>query len=418
MSVRRAAIISSWLGLLAIAGGVVAHARYITDLSAFLPARPTPMQQLLVEQLRDGPTSRLILIALEHGDIATRGTISRAMARALRRDPEFSLIGNGEPVSAERDREFLFRHRYLLSDAVSAQHFSVAGLRGALEGTVLDLSAPEGLLLKSLVPHDPTGEMLEITDRLARTQGPPTSGGVWVSLDGERSLLIAETAAPGSDTDAAEHALTAIRAAFAAAVGAAAVPAARDVRLRTSGAGVFAVAARAQIKAAAMRLSILSSALVVVILLLVYGSWPALLLGLTPVATGALVGVAAVALGFGAVHGVTLGFGITLIGESVDYSIYFFIQAAPAWRRQLWPTIRLGMLTSVCGFASLLPSGFPGLAQLGAYSISGLLAAAAVTRFVLPALLPRNFARSPSPASRSWCCTGTARRSGIASCPH
>jgi predicted exporter len=86
-----------------------------------------------------------------------------------------------------------------------------------------------------------------------------------------------------------------------------------------------------------------------------------------------------------------------LIGESVDYSIYFFIQSArgeagaASWQRRLWPTMRLGMLTSVCGFASLLPSGFPGLAQLGAYSICGLVAAAAVTRFVLPELLPRRF---------------------------
>jgi len=98
---------------------------------------------------------------------------------------------------------------------------------------------------------------------------------------------------------------------------------------------------------------------------------------------------------------VTLGFGITLIGESVDYSIYFFIQSrrgqqnqdgALSWRQRWWPTIRLGMLTSVCGFASLLPSGFPGLAQLGLYSISGLIAAALVTRHVLPALLPAGFA--------------------------
>jgi predicted exporter len=123
-------------------------------------------------------------------------------------------------------------------------------------------------------------------------------------------------------------------------------------------------------------------------------------LGLLPVASGALIGVAAVALGFGAVHGITLGFGITLIGESVDYSIYFFIQSQRRaddptfveWRRQWWPTIRLGMLTSVCGFASLLPSGFPGLKQLGLYSISGLVAAALVTRHLLPALLPADFA--------------------------
>jgi predicted exporter len=139
---------------------------------------------------------------------------------------------------------------------------------------------------------------------------------------------------------------------------------------------------------------------VVALLLIVYRSLPALGLGLLPVTTGALVGVAAVALGFGAVHGITLGFGITLIGESVDYSIYFFIQsrharnvaAGPTWQQLWWPTIRLGMLTSVCGFASLLPSGFPGLKQLGLYSISGLIAAGLVTRFVLPALLPADFA--------------------------
>ncbi|MGB6306712.1 MAG: hypothetical protein WBF89_02880 [Steroidobacteraceae bacterium] len=81
----------------------------------------------------------------------------------------------------------------------------------------------------------------------------------------------------------------------------------------------------------------------------------------------------------------------------MDYSIYFFVQsgrqqgaaAPPHWQQTWWPTIRLGMLTSVCGFASLLPADFPGLAQLGLYSIGGLLAAAWVTRYILPSLLPR-----------------------------
>ena len=88
-----------------------------------------------------------------------------------------------------------------------------------------------------------------------------------------------------------------------------------------------------------------------------------------------------------------MGFGATLIGEAVDYSIYLFIQSqmdstqpVGQWATRFWPTIRLGMLTSVFGFAALLFSGFPGLAQLGLYSIAGLLTAAAVTRFVLPAL--------------------------------
>ncbi len=48
-------------------------------------------------------------------------------------------------------------------------------------------------------------------------------------------------------------------------------------------------------------------------------------------------------------------------------------------------------MTSIFGFAALLLSGFPGLAQLGLYSIAGLITAATVTRFVLPHLLPMNF---------------------------
>jgi predicted exporter len=396
MSARKAWAIGAWLGCLALAAWVTLHARYVADLSAFLPAHPTPTQQLLVDQLRDGPGSRLILIALEGGDIETRAQLSAALAHRLRRDREFSNIGNGEEVTADRDREFLFAHRYLLSGAVTAQHFTPAGLEESMQDTVADLASPEGLALQSLVVRDPTGELLAVLDQLSRTRAPRLNNGVWASADGARTLLIAETAAAGSDTDAQEHALAAVHAAIQDAVRDIRVPSARSVKLVMSGPGVFAVASRAKIEHAVVRLSIAGSALVVIILLAVYRSSSALVLGLLPVATGALIGVASVALGFGAVHGITLGFGITLIGEAVDYSIYFFIQsagggAAERWERRLWPTMRLGMLTSVCGFASLLPSGFPGLAQLGAYSVSGLVAAAAVTRFVLPALLPRSF---------------------------
>lgn len=395
---RRARILGPWLiGALA-AAWLVARAHYITDLSAFLPANPTPLQQLLVDQLREGPASRSILIALEDGTAQIRARLSTAMARRLRREPEFVRVDNGEPVSAERDREFLFGHRYALSDAVDARRFSAPGLHAAIENSLEDLASSAGLMVESLVPRDPTGEMLHLLDQLSGNHAPASQDGVWTSADSVRAVLVAATAAPGSDTDAQERALAAVTRAYEASradLGAAAAA----VRLRMSGPGVFAVEARATIKRAATRLSIVSSVLIIVILLAAYRSVAALGLGLLPVATGALAGIAAVALGFGAVHGITLGFGITLIGESVDYAVYFFIQsrgasglgqAAVSWQRSLWPTVRLGMLTSVCGFASLLPSSFPGLAQLGLYSISGLAAAALVTRFVLPELLPRH----------------------------
>jgi predicted exporter len=400
MNRGQVSVIALWLTCIALASLIVARAHYITDLSAFLPARPTPMQRLLVDQLRDGPASRLILAAIEQGDAAARTQVSMAMAARLRRDSQFSSVNNGEPVTAERDREFLFEHRYLLSDSVNAARFSASGLHAAIEDTLDDLASPAGLALKSLLPNDPTGEMLHILERLESAPAPSTRDGVWVSPDETRALLVAQTAAGGSDTDAQAAAIEAIRAAFTAAVRESHPSGAKALQLKLSGPGVFAVDGRAKIERAAVRLSIASGLLVVTLLFAVYRSLPALGLGLTPVASGALIGIAAVALGFGAVHGITLGFGVTLIGESVDYSIYFFVQSrrtrehaaeAPSWQQAWWPTIRLGMLTSVCGFASLLPSGFPGLAQLGLYSISGLIAAALVTRFVLPALLPGGF---------------------------
>jgi predicted exporter len=399
MIAPRAWVLIVWLGCLAAAAVVVARAHYISDLSAFLPANPTAEQQLLVDQLRDGPASRLILVGIEGGDAAARAHVSAAMSDQLRKDPQFSSVNNGGAAAGALDREFLFKNRYLLSESVNAERFTTAGLNAAIKDGIENLASPAGLLFKSLLPRDPTGELLNVIDQLARLPTPQSRDGIWISADGTRAIAVVQTVANGSDSDAQGRAVAAIRAVFATVVGAA--PAAATVQLKLSGPGVFAVAARAKIERAAIRLSILSGILVVTLLLLVYRSLTALGLGLLPVASGAVAGVAAVALGFGAVHGVTLGFGITLIGESVDYSIYFFVQSRRAaqtvesgrsWQRLWWPTVRLGMLTSVCGFASLLPSGFPGLKQLGVYSICGLVAAALVTRYVLPALLPAGFA--------------------------
>ncbi len=377
-----------WALLVIIAAGIVARATYTADLSAFLPRSPSATQRLLIEQLRTGPAARLILVALEGADARTRARLSVQLARVLRSDPRFIAVNNGDAASLELDREFLFRHRYLLSETVTAQRFTVAGLHAAIADSLDLLASPEGALLKPLFTRDPTGEMLGILEALGPARGPRTTEGVWSSRDGARALLIAQTRAAGSDTDAQQAACEAIRRAFASSP---AIPAAdrRGIRLLMTGPPVFAVASRALIKGEVMRLSGVSAALVALLLLSVYRSLPALLLTLVPVASGALAGVASVALGFDTVHGITLGFGITLIGEAVDYSIYLFIQGAAHWRHSVWPTIRLGVLTSVCGFAALLPSAFPGLAQLGLYSVTGLVAAALVTRFVLPGWLPR-----------------------------
>ena len=206
--------------------------------------------------------------------------------------------------------------------------------------------------------------------------------------------MIATTRAAGSDLDAQAVAIARVNAAYEAVARGMGADA---PKLLLSGPPVFSVMSRDKIKTEAIHLAVVGGIVMGGLLLLAFASPRALVIAFLPVATGVVVGTASVSLVFGSVHGLTLGFGSTLIGETVDYAIYYLIQARGAavagtgwqrWRDLNWPTVRLGLLTSVCGFAALVFSGFPGLAQLGVFSIAGLVSAALATRYVLPMLAP------------------------------
>jgi predicted exporter len=396
---RSRTAIAIWLVLILASLAIISRSHFTADLSAFLPRTPTAEQQLLMDQLKDGLASRLILVGIEGADQTTRASLSKAIAQKLRTNSAFVSVSNGEPITSELDQSYLFNNRYLLSPAVTPAHFSVDGLHTAISDSIDQLASPAGLLFKSLLPYDATGEMLQLLDQMNSGNRPQLVDGAWASRDGKTALLLIQTRALGSDTDAQKLAMQAIQTAFDRE----AMHMVSQPKLYMTGPGVFSVLSRDTIKAQVRLISIVSTLLIAILLLAVYRSLSALLLGFLPVATGILAGITAVSLAFGVVHGITLGFGTALIGEAVDYSIYLFMQSdhtaniaeneqhRKAWVASVWPTVRLGVLTSVFGFASLLLSGFPGLAQLGLYSIAGLIAAAAMTRYVLPHLLPANF---------------------------
>jgi predicted exporter len=109
-----------------------------------------------------------------------------------------------------------------------------------------------------------------------------------------------------------------------------------------------------------------------------------------------LAGIAVVDLVFGFIHGMTLAFGITLLGVVDDYPIHLFSHLtregrAPAMMKEIWPTMRLGVMATALGFSALLLSAFPGLSQLGLFAMVGLFTAACVTRWVLPHIVPIGF---------------------------
>jgi predicted exporter len=394
-----------WLVFSLICGFVVSQSQFTADMSAFLPRHPSPRQQILIDQISEGFASRALIVGVEGVAEPVLSQISQLMGVQLKAAPDFSSVNNGQTDNSEKDQTFLFNNRYLLSPAVVPSRMTVEGLRAAIQESLAELGSSTGLFSKSLLGRDPTGESLEVMKRVIPASQPAQSGGVWMNAAHSRALLLLQTKAQGSDLDAQQAAHAAIEQSFAVARAKLGAQADGAV-LKYSGPSVFAVSARDTIKSEAARLSTIGTVMVLGLLWLIYRSVATLCLGMLPVVTGAIAGIAAVGLGFKSIHGMTLGFGITLIGEAVDYAIYLFVQYMPAthtrgdhsssdqhraFAESFWPTIRLGVLTSVFGFSTLLLSGFTGLAQLGLFSIIGIVVAALVTRYVLPVLLPHNF---------------------------
>lgn len=363
----------------------------VSDMSAFLPQHADARERVLIEELRSGVAGRLILAAVAGGTLTERIDANRVLAERLRADSHFDWVSNGTDTLSENATQRLFAARYLLSPNVSAARFSAESLRASLTQQLQQLATSFGVVGKQWLAADPTGEFLHTL----RAWQPPAHlhrvDGILSSADEARTLLVLRTHAPGDDLDAQAAALARVHASFAEVNNTGALS------LRLAGAPVYALAARAQIKTDAARLSTLATVFVLLFLYAVFRSLRAVALSAVPLAFGVLAGMTAVVAGFGSVHGITIAFGSTLIGVAVDYPLHYLSHLTrPALSpyeqlKPIWPTLRLGAITAMVAFAALWFSGHQGLAQLGVFAVAGIAAAALTTRWLLPALIPSGF---------------------------
>jgi predicted exporter len=382
----RVGILIVWLGALAVLGWLaVTHLRISTDLRSFMPAPTTPDQQLLMDQVGEGPGSRLLLVAIDGGDEADKAALSRGLAAALRKDAAFTQVVNGDFDMGMLDARLL-PYRYLLSPTLDGTAMDETFLAGQLQQRLDDLGSPAGSLLKGLLPRDPTLEVLKLADRWTPAHSPDVREGVWFSSRGE-ALLLAQTRGAGFDPGAQGEAIDRLRAAFAA------LPHSAGAHLTLSGPGYFTVTVNAQTRHEADWIGGISTVGFVILMLAAYRSVASLLFGALPVATGALAGVATMLLFFPQVHGITLAFGFTLLGVAQEYPIRLLShrragESAVASVRGLWPLLLTAIASACIAYLAFYASGVGGLKQLAVFTIAGLLAAGFSTRYVLPYLLP------------------------------
>ena len=407
MTARHWTAVLVW-GILLGASGVfvVSEVRVESDLSLLLPQGGSQSQELLLDQIQAGPTSRLILIGVEGGNTSALSEISKKLAAWMQNSGAFVYVANGEGAWSQGGRDMLFQYRYLLSPTVNKARFQKEQLRVALENRVHDLTSPLSLLVKESVSADPTGEFSSVLQAWLPEDAARKYNGVWVSADGRRVLLLAETRAPGFDLNEQEQVQDRLRKAFTRMLSS--IEGASNGRLLLSGPAVFSVEARKTIKQESLELSVIAIFLVGLFLYTAYGSAQMVALTIVPLASAIIVSAAVVGLLFGFIHGITLAFGITLIGIAVDYPLHLFSHlshgvSTETVLERIWPTIRLGVLTTLIGFSAMLLTGFPGLSQLGCFAVIGLLVAACVTRWVLPVFISARFHPARAMPSLNLC---------------
>ncbi|WGF86687.1 MMPL family transporter [Marinivivus vitaminiproducens] len=367
-----------------------------TDMAEFLPAGQSEAARFMLDEVRTGTAANLLIAGIEGADAPELVRLSDSVAEAARQSGRFALVQNGRDTFGGPEQDFLFENRYLLSPAVTEQAFTEASLRDALAGLLRQLQSSAAPLVQQFGFADPIGAFLALAQAWQGDSRVRLEGGVWFAAGRERALLLFQTRDSGVDIEAQTEAIGALRTAFERS-------APGGARLLLSGPPVFSSESARTIQADVERLTLASSLLVAGLLVWRFRSLWALAAIAVVLILSVAVATLAVQMAFGFVHGIAFGFGMTMLGVTVDYPVLLLGhrkrgEAALGTLRRIGPAFVLAVTTAVLGLTGMVFSGFPGLIQLGVFSIAGLAAAALATWWILPRLIVAADL-APAPAS-------------------
>ena len=388
----------SFAGLLltfvVVAAGVVFNRFHLTtDLGAFLPKGESAVERLMVDLLDKGASSNLMFVGITGAQTEELVNASQTLKQRLTGSNYIQAIHNSPGTLSEDQQQLIRDYRYHLSRQLSASSMTDEGLRQSLDQRMQGLTSPLASLEKKFIRFDPTGEILSIMNEFSNqdkdiNSAPRLVDGTWIARSGKRALLILEINATAFDLDGLSDAYNLIFNELTS------LSQDADLKFAITGPGAFAVFTKDTIRSDVRLLSLLATFCVGLFLWLALRSIPMLLMVFVPLACGIVCAIAAVLIVFGNINGITLAFGVTLIGVAIDYPIHFFTHLKQSKRdpsksslKLIWPTLRLGVLSTVIAYGSLLFSELIGLQQLGVFTITGLMVAALATRWLLPLLI-------------------------------
>lgn len=388
-----------WLALLLLAGGLLAHewhadrVRLQTDIYALLPPGEGSPALRAADQRVSAAVNQKLFLLLEGPDEAGLDAVVQRISAEIRK----SDLLQAAPVDAgmESFGRVLYAHRARLlshSDRLLLQ----AGDSAALSETALAQWMSPGTPLRTeLLQQDPLLFFPRfLLERSAAADAPHLRGG-WPALfeNGRASRLLLLTL-HGSPfrldvQDRLTNWLEKTRQQLQKETPA--------IRLYATGTALFAASGSREAQHEIHTIGVGSTLGLFILILVGFRSPRPLLTEVLAVGAGCLCAFLATHLVFGEVYLITLVFGASLIGVSLDYSLYYLSAQAGqpdttsvATLRRLMPGLFLGLLTTIAAYLCLALTPFPGLRQIAVFAATGLGAAWMTGMLLLPRLRPLN----------------------------
>lgn len=385
----------TWLSLLVFSlVYLFSSLHVVSDITQFMPNdHKNKDVQLLLDELQQGSTARLLIISLSGENTKELAQISKQLKAELEKDKNYGLIHNGQQETnlnslINNKYQLLFKYRYLLSPNAS---LSRQGLSRSLNERLSELRS--GItVFKSTLSSDPQNHFAQFIYKLKERSNNTRHHGVWFNKEKTAALLLVELNLKKFNLDQQQISLENIEKTISQ------ISSNKTIKTNITGAASMAVKTRDAIQSTSKWLSSIALILMSLLFWWSYRSLRLFFIAMLPLISAIIAALTITNIVFHQVHGIIIAFGITLLGVCIDYPVHLFSHHTKSSDPQqtissIWPTLRLGVITTALAYLAMLGTGFSGLSQLSIFAITGLIVSLLVTRWIIPFWLTINFTK-------------------------
>ncbi|MCW8987066.1 MAG: MMPL family transporter, partial [Gammaproteobacteria bacterium] len=392
---QRALLVSHfiWLSLLVLSLlYLFSSLHVVSDITQFMPNKHKDKDvQLLIDELQQGSTARLLIVSMSGDNAKNLANLSKQLKSKLDTNKNFLLTHNGQQnknISAliNKEYKFLFEYRYLLYPNHS---FSREELSLSLKQRLTELRSGINFF-KNTLSSDPQNHFFNYLRTLSERSNNTLHHGVWFNKEKTAALLLVEMNLENFNLDQQQSALDNIRSTINQ------LSPDNNIKTEITGTASMAVATRAAIQSTSKKLSAIALILMSLLFWWSYRSLRLFFIAMLPLISAVIAALSMTNIVFQQVHGIIIAFGITLLGVCIDYPVHLFSHHTKSQTPQqtilsIWPTLRLGVMTTALAYLAMLGTGFSGLSQLAVFAVTGLIVSLLVTRWIIPHWLSINF---------------------------